>query len=47
MARLDDLLIGIPVCFGLGFLLIWAVDWVNAGFPSTPLVFVYGSAIGA
>jgi hypothetical protein len=25
-------LIGIPTCFGLGFLVIWGIDWVNAGF---------------
>lgn len=25
-------LIGIPVAFGLGFSLVWAVDWVMAGF---------------
>jgi hypothetical protein len=25
-------LAGIPICFGLGFLLIWGIDWVIAGF---------------
>jgi hypothetical protein len=25
-------LIGIPICFGLGFGLIWAIDWVVSGF---------------
>ena len=25
-------LIGIPICFGLGFSLVWAIDWVMAGF---------------
>ena len=25
-------LIGIPTCFGLGFLVIWGIDWVMTGF---------------
>jgi hypothetical protein len=24
--------VGVPVCFALGFIVIWSIDWIGSGF---------------